>query len=117
MTDDEVWRYEKGLWTGDAEHYRESIHPDCVMVLPEEPFAMSGREAIEAVADTPRWDHAELSQRSLSRLSDELIAISYRAKATRGDESYTAWCSSTYWKGGPGWRVIQHSQTVPPIAG
>ncbi len=117
MTDDELWSYEESLWIGDADHYRESIHPECVMVLPEEPFAMSGREAIEAVADTPRWTSAELSRRSLSRLADDLVAISYRAHARREDEGYTAWCSSTYWKGDRGWRVIQHSQTVPPVAG
>lgn len=117
MTDEEVWRYEESLWTGDADHYRESIDPDCVMVLPEEPFAMSGTQAIEAVAHTPRWSSAELSQRSLSRLANDLIAISYRAHAMRGDEGYTAWCSSTYHKGDEGWRVVQHSQTVPPIAG
>lgn len=116
MTDDEVWSYEEGLWTGGAEHYRESIHPDCVMVLPEEPFALSGAQAIEAVADTPRWEAAELTERSLSRLSDDLIAISYKAHVTRGDKGYTAWSSSVYRKGERGWRVIQHSQTVPPIA-
>ena len=117
MTDDEVWTYEKSLWTGDAEHYRESIHPDCVMVLPEEPFAMSGAQAIDAVADTPRWESVDLSERSLSRLTDGLIAISYQAKATRGDKAYTAWSSSVYQKGDRGWQVIQHSQTVPPVAG
>ena len=63
MTDDELWTYEESLWTGDADHYRESIDAHCVMVLPEEPFAMSGRQAIEAVAATPRWASAELSQR------------------------------------------------------
>ena len=117
MTDDELWTYEESLWTGDADHYRESIDAHCVMVLPEEPFAMSGRQAIEAVAATPRWASVELSQRSLSRLADDLIAISYHAHATRKDEGYTAWCSSTYYKGDDGWRVVQHSQTVPPIAG
>lgn len=117
MTDDELWSYEESLWTGGAEHYRESIHPECVMVLPEQPFAMSGTQAIEAVADSPRWESAELSDRSLSRIADGLIAISYRAKARRGDESYTAWSSSVYRKGEDGWQVIQHSQTVPPIAG
>lgn len=117
MTDDEVWSYEESLWTGGADHYRKSIHPDCVVVLPEQPFAMSGAEAIEAVADTPRWEAAELTERTLSRLTDGLIAISYKAHATRSDEGYTAWSSSVYQKGERGWQVIQHSQTVPPVAG
>ena len=55
MTDDRVWEFEESLWTGTAEHYREIVDADCLMVLPEPPFVLVGEQAIAAVSDTPRW--------------------------------------------------------------
>ena len=54
MQDARVWEFEESLWTGNAEHYRDSIDPQCLMVLPEPPFVMAGQQAIDAVSDTPR---------------------------------------------------------------
>ncbi len=63
MDDDRVWSFEESLWTGDADHYRASIDEACLMVLPQPPYVLSGEEAIEAVADTPRWTSVTLSER------------------------------------------------------
>src|SRR3954470_22765204 len=60
MDDGRIWRFEESLWTGDAEHYRASIDDQCLMVLPQPPFVMSGQQAIEAVAHTPRWSKVDL---------------------------------------------------------
>ncbi len=62
MDDDRVWSFEKSLWTGDADHYRELVDDECLMVLPHPPFVLSGRQAIEAVAATPRWSSIEISK-------------------------------------------------------
>ncbi|MGE0313224.1 MAG: hypothetical protein AB7P21_16545 [Lautropia sp.] len=114
MEDSRVWALEESLWTGGAEHYRELVDASCVMVLPQPPYVMSGSEAIEAVARSPRWTEVELSERRMERPQPGMIAIAYRARAKRGGEHYEAWCSSTYRRlDHDAWCVVQHQQTPP----
>ena len=117
MDDDRVWAFEKSLWVGDAQHYRDLIDDECVMVLPTPPFVLQGTEAIEAVAQTPRWDDVALSEGRIVRPQEGLIVIAYHAKASRAQsESYEANCTSTYRRlAHDEWRVVQHQQT-PPLA-
>jgi len=117
MDDDRVWAFEESLWTADADHYRESIDDECLMVLPQPPFVMSGAQAIEAVAATPRWSSVELSDRQVARPEEGLIVVAYHARATKGDETYEAHCTSTYRRRGhEDWLVVQHQQTPPLTA-
>ena len=114
MDDDRVWSFEKSLWTGGADHYRELVDDECLMVLPQPPFVLSGSQAIEAVADTPRWSDLELSEQRISRPQEGLIVIAYHAKVSRDDETYEAHCTSTYRRlEHDKWRVVQHQQTPP----
>lgn len=115
MDDDRVWAFEESLWTGDADHYRESIDDECLMVLPTPPYVMHGSESIEAVAATPRWSSVALSDRQVARPEEGLIVAAYTARASRDDgETYTAHCTSTYRRlGHDNWRVVQHQQTPP----
>jgi hypothetical protein len=119
MEDDRVWSFEQSLWTGDAGHYRELIDDECLMVMPTKPFVMTGKQAIAAVADTPRWSTAELSDRQVMRPEEGLIVIAYHARASRGGgTSYEAYCTSTLRRlAHDKWRVVQHQQTLPPKAG
>lgn len=96
MEDARVWEFEESLWTGNADHYRESIDEACLMVLPQPPFVLTGVQAIEAVADTPRWSSVELSDKQVARPEEGLIVVAYHAEATRDDEEYGAHCTSTY---------------------
>ena len=119
MDDGRVWAFEESLWTGDAAHYRESIDDACVMALPAEPFIFSGTQAIEAVANTPRWNSVQFANQRVMRPQEGLIVIGYTAHASKeGGEGYTAHCTSTYRRlSHEDWRVVQHSQTLPPIIG
>lgn len=118
MEDARIWEFEESLWTGDAEHYRELIDDECTMVLPAEPHIMTGEQAIEAVANTPRWTNVDLSERSVMRPEEGLIVIGYHAEASNDDgEAYKAWCSSTLRRlSHDEWRVVQHSQSLAPTA-
>ena len=117
MDDQRVWAFEESLWTADADHYRESIDDECLMVLPQPPFVMSGAQAIEAVAATPRWSSVELSGRQVARPEEGLIVVAYYARATKGDETYEAHCTSTYRRRAhEDWLVVQHQQTPPLTA-
>lgn len=117
MEDDRIWDFEKSLWTGGPERYRELVDDECLMVLPAPPFIMSGAQAIEAVSDTPRWQEVEFSNSQIARPQEGLIVIAYDARASRGDETYHAYCTSTLRRlSHEEWRVVQHQQTLPPRA-
>jgi hypothetical protein len=117
MNDDRIWAFEQSLWTGDAEHYRALIDDECVMVLPTPPFTLSGRQAIEAVAATPRWSGVQFSEQQVMRPQEGLIVIAYHARAGGdGGDGYEAYCTTTLRRlAHEEWRVVQHQQT-PPIA-
>lgn len=40
MDDNRVWDFERSLWTGNANHYRELIDEECLMVVPAPPFVL-----------------------------------------------------------------------------
>jgi hypothetical protein len=114
VDDNRVWSFEKSLWTCDADHYRELVDDECLMVLPQPPFVLSGAQAIEAVASTPRWSDIEISDERISRPQEGLIVIAYQARASRDGETYEAHCTSTYRRlEHEVWRVVQHQQTPP----
>lgn len=116
MDDERIWTFEKSLWTADAEHYQDGVDDGVVMVLPTEPFVLQGAAAKEAVKNTPRWSEVDLSHRTVSRPQEGLIVVAYHAKVAREDETYEAWCSSTYRRvAHEEWTVVQHQQT-PPLA-
>lgn len=115
MDDARIWQFEESLWTGDPAHYGESIDGEALMVVPAPPFILKGADAAEAMAQTPRWDSVELSERQVMRPQEGLIVIAYKARATRGDaDGYEAHCTSTYRRlGHEDWTVVQHQQTPP----
>jgi len=117
VDDDRVWSFEKSLWTGDADHYRELVDDECLMALPQPPYVLSGSQAIEAVAHTPRWSGIAIEDGHIARPQEGLIVIAYTAKASRDGETYEAHCTSTYRRLAPEeWRVVQHQQTPRIVA-
>lgn len=118
MDDERIWSFEESLWLGDAEHYRASIDDECLMVLPTSPYMLTGPQAAEAVANTPRWSKVELSERQVARPQEGMIVIAYKARAERvGVKVYEAHCTSTYRRlAHEEWRVIQHQQTPPLVS-
>lgn len=113
MDDERIRQFETDLWVGGEEVYRRSIADDCVMVLPEPPFVLSGWQAIEAVSKTPRWSEVSLDDLRIVRPQEGLIVIAYAVTASRGEETFAANCTSTYLRiGHEDWRVVQHQQSV-----
>lgn len=117
MDDDQVWQFEDSLWRADEAHYRESIAPDCLMVVPAPPYVMTGEEAVQAVAKTPRWTTADFDRQRISRPPGGVIVIAYRMRASRPDaDPYEAHCTSTYREADGKWQVVQHQQTPVVVA-
>jgi len=116
MEDERVWAFEESLWTADAEHYQEAVDDEILMVLPTPPFVHKGQQAKDAVKATPRWSSVEFSEQQIARPQEGLIVVAYRARASRDEETYEAFCTSTYRRiKHEHWRVLQHQQT-PPLA-
>lgn len=118
MDDDRVWAFEESLWTGDADHYRESIDESALMVVPHPPYVLESEAAVAAVSDTPRWDEVTLGERRIVRPQEGLIVVAYRVEAGKsGGERYVAHCTSTYRRlAHEEWKVVQHQQTPPLTA-
>jgi hypothetical protein len=117
MDDARIWEFEESLWKADEAHYRASIDEAYVLVVPMEPYILDGQQAAERLAQTPDWETVTFENRHVSRPEEGLIVIGYHAQAMRGDEHYDAWCSSTYRRlAHEDWRVVQHQQTVKPVA-
>lgn len=112
MDDSRLWSFEQSLWTEGPDNYREKVDADVVMVLPRPPYVLHGDAAIDAVADTPVWERAELTERTVARPQEGLIVIGYHVAAERGDERYEAHCTSVIRRlEHEVWRVVQHQQT------
>ncbi|MGE7154644.1 DUF4440 domain-containing protein [Methylorubrum rhodesianum] len=117
MDDDRVWSFEKSLWTGGSDHYRELVDDECLMALPHPPYVFGGAQAIEAVSDTPRWSEVVIDDGRIARPQEGLIVIAYSVTAKRGEETYEAHCTSTYRRlSHEEWRVVQHQQTPRILA-
>jgi hypothetical protein len=113
MDDQRIRQFETDLWVGGEAVYRRSIADECLMVLPEPPFVLSGGEAIEAVSRTPRWSEVTLDDLRIVRPQEGLIVIAYAVTASRGGETFAANCTSTYLRiAHEEWRVVQHQQSV-----
>lgn len=118
MEDDRIWEFERSLWLGDADQYHALIDDACVMVVPTHPFILTGEAAADAVSATPRWSEVDFDNTSVARPQEGLIVIGYRARASRDEEVYEAYCTSTLRRlSHDEWRVVQHQQTPPPTAG
>lgn len=118
MENTRIWEFERSLWLGDAQQYHALVDDKCVMVVPSEPFVLSAQGAKDAVSATPRWREVTFSQQTVERPQEGLIVIGYRARATRGDQAYEAYCTSTLRRlSHDEWRVVQHQQTPPPVVG
>ena len=118
MEDRRVWEFEESLWTADADHYREAVDDDCLMVVPAAPHVVAGREAIEAVINTPRWSEVRFEQQHVSRPQEGLIVIGYKVEASRGDKSFRAACTSVYRRiEHEDWTVVQHAELPLPGQG
>ncbi len=110
MDDARIWEMEAELWHGGADVYEKLIDHDVVMALPEDPFVYSREAAIKAVTNTPRWDKVDFSSQQVIRPQEGLIAIAYCAEARRGEEAYSAYCTTTMRRVEHDvWRVVQHS--------
>lgn len=114
MTD--LTEHERRLWIETGEAYRELAHEDAVMIMPIENGIMARGTAIERLSETPYWDEVEFKGVSYTEVVEDVIHMSYEAKAKNPDREFRALCSSVWITGGGAPRIIHHQQTPLPAA-
>lgn len=114
---DDVIELERRGWTalttsGDeaARFYDELLADDVVMVLPGGMVIAERAQAVAAMAGPP-WDHVDLGPLRAVALTDDCVAVVYRATAHRSGSGYEAWFTSTYARRDDAWRLAVHQQT------
>ena len=102
---------ETELWTGGPEAYRKHTDEQCLVVFAEMATKMS-REDIAKTAEKGRWKNVKMTEKGLSKLSDDSVVISYECTATRKDgQPHHAFVSSGYAHRTDGWKLAFHQQT------
>jgi len=102
---------ETELWTGGPEAYRKHTDDKCLVVFAEMAKSMS-REDIAKTAEKGRWKNVKMTEKGLSKLSEESVVISYECTATRKDgQPHHAFVSSGYVHRPGGWKLAFHQQT------
>ena len=110
---DQLEQEERSFWFGDADHYRASLTPGCLMVFPG--MGSVGREALIAgIESGPRWSHVAFEDWHRDDPAPDVAIVAYRAVATREglDGPYRANCGSCYVRDGGRWRLAFHQQTL-----
>lgn len=117
MEDQRIWEMEEKLWHGGEDVYEQLVDENVVMSLPAEPFIFSSEQAKGGVKNTPRWEQVRFSNQKVTRPHEGLIVIGYEVEASRGEETYHCYASSTLMRRAhDDWTVVHHSQVVPPKA-
>lgn len=104
---------EARFWREGAEFYRHHLADDAVMVFAEPVGVLSREQAVQGVADAPRWADVRFGEVRLVQLTPSSVLLIYRAEASREGAAsrYAALCSSAYVSRGEGWKLACHQQT------
>lgn len=106
---------EERFWRGGAEHYRQALADDALMVFAPPAGVLDRAGTLASIEQAPRWQAVSFSAVQVARPTADVAVLVYRARATREGGStapYAAQCSSVYvCQGADGWRLALHQQT------
>jgi hypothetical protein len=93
-----------------AAHYREHLTPNAMMAFP---FGVLTREAtIAALGSAPPWERFEIHNPRVIDLGHDSGVVVYSVVAQRPRQApYSAVVSSTFVRGGDGWKLAFHQQS------
>ena len=84
MNEVAIWSLEEQFWMEAAIYYQSALDPECIMGFPAPVGIIVGKAILESLAQAPRWAAIEMGECGLVRPTPDLIALGYRARATRG---------------------------------
>lgn len=109
--EEELVALERRFWEagGDPDFYREWFAPEGRCVFG---FGMLDKDAtVDAMASAAPWTDVTFEDLLAVPLAEGAAAITYAARATRGDEIYEAMVSSVYARRDGTWKLAVHQQT------
>lgn len=115
----DLFKIEEKFWLGGEEEFRAHLAERCLLVFPQggEMHGIFAREEVAKTATTSnRWRDLHMTDRSILRVTETVVFISYRAKVKRADGApYEALIGSTYTHKAGGWKLAthQHSPSNP----
>jgi hypothetical protein len=113
---DELLALEKGFWTGDSAFFREHTDDDCLIAFPRMAGVMDKADLAETAKNPNRWRELEIELKGIVEPAEDIVMLSYEARAARQDgEPYRALVSTGYVKRRGGWKMMFHAQT--PLEG
>ena len=107
----EAEELERRFWSaaGDPAFYREHFADEgrCVFF-----FGVLDKDAtVASMEQAEPWSAVDLDDLVVTTLGDGVVALTYAARARRGNEAYEAMVTSTYVRRGDRWQLALHQQT------
>lgn len=90
--------------------YDEVLADAVLMLFPGGTTIADRAAAVRSLGGAP-WSSFELGDERVLPLGAGSAAVTYRARARRGDAAYEALFASIYVRRGDGWRLALHQQT------
>lgn len=111
MTDDEIWNLERQFWTGHGPFHDRTVGAESVMCFGQPLGVLKGADARQALDDAPDWTGVEMTDRVLSRPTDDVAVTGYTAHGEAEHVIHKVFCSSTWVRRDGDWHQVQHQQT------
>ena len=106
----EILAIERQFWSGDEVFFRAHTDERCLVAFPSMSGVMT-REDMAATARNPnRWRDLDIRLKGIVQPSDDVVAMTYEATATRENgDPYRALVSSGYINRADGWKLMFHA--------
>lgn len=105
---------ERELWTGGPEAYHRHVADECLVAFTEMAGTWTREQVVASVEEGPRWRDLEMDVQGWIEPAEDIVLVTYRARATRGDDHYHALVSSGYVRRDDAWKLAFHQQTPLP---
>ena len=115
--EEQITGLEEGFWrasfAGDGDYYAEHLAEDALLVFAEPTGVLEKAACVEIIAGSPASQVSwEISERRFVRLADEVVALTYKGRATpEGGASERDRRTSVYRREGGRWRMVLHHVT------
>jgi hypothetical protein len=105
----EILAIETGFWTGGEDHFLAHVDAHCMLVFAQMRGVHSRAEVAATARDPNRWSDLRLADVMLHQPREELLFLSYEARAKRATgEPYRALIGSAYLRRDDGWKLTFH---------
>ena len=111
-TENDLYKLEEKLWTGNADDYRRHVDRECLTVFTEMAGVLDREKIAQSAGGGRKWSGLSIARKGFLEPADGFAMVSYEATAGRADGTpYKALVSSGYARHGQEWKLAFHQQT------